>query len=376
MKPAEFDLDGINPATVLGLLSSHEHVAGIDVGGTRFRGWLATRDRMVVNKVEFNNADLASLTAGLVRFLLECGLRPGRLCLGVTGDPHADGTVYQPNVPTWWPDFNWMHAASALGIDILPMNDMGIAALGAKRLNDEPAFNYRVLTGMVSGDARMLVVGFGTGLGDAFIEGSYIGQGESGHQPFSPRDEVEDRLLQFSREELGDDIVSFEDMLSGSKGLPRLYRFYNAHPVLARQEFARLLPEADFIRKPTTQRRLALEPTHAGYQRPAEVIMETGLHPGSASFDPISFLALVATGTILGTYAGARGVAVCALGGIKLTGGVLSRDLLELWRRHSKFEHRVRNMGVHNAMAARFQVDWVTHPYPGLVGAIEAALVL
>jgi glucokinase len=367
-------LDGIDLMDVLALPYSVQHAAGVDVGGTRFRGWLAKRDGTVVERVELRNRGLRSLTDGLVRFLLECGLRPARLCLGITGAQMGDGSVHQTNAPAWWPDFNWLDAGVALGIEIFPMNDMGVAALAMRRLKDAPEFNRTLLPGTTVAQGKILTVGLGTGLGDAYIDGSYVGQGEPGHHPFSPRDEVEDKILQFARVELKDDVVSFEDVLSGSRGLHRLYRFYHANTQLARQEFLRLLPESEFRLNSAVLGRLSLGPDHNGHQPPAEVITETGVQPRSIDFDSISFLTLARLGDIFGTYLGARAVAVFANGGVKIIGGVLGAELIELWLQYSRFAHRIRNMGIHRPMASRFQVDWVTHPYPGLVGATEAAL--
>jgi glucokinase len=243
------------------------------------------------------------------------------------------------------------------------MNDMGVAALAMRRLKDEPGCNRAVLPGQTVLGGKILTVGIGTGLGDAYVDGDYVGQGEPGHHPFSPRDEVEDRLLAFAREELRDDIVSFEDVASGSKGLSRLYRFFQAHRELTRHELGRCS-----VRPPGIGR------ARQGRPPPAETMIRTGVDPDAAGFDPISFAVLVRLGDILGTYIGARAVAVSATGGIRLIGGVLSVELIELWLRYSRFEQRIRNMGAHRPMASHFEVGWVSHPYPGLVGAIEAAL--
>jgi glucokinase len=369
-------LDGIGLMDVLALPWSVEHAAGIDAGGSRFRGWLVDRDGTPVREVEYRNRDLQSLSDGLVRFLAECGVRPARICLGITGVGTADGNVRQTNVPAWWPDFNWISASDVLGTEIVTINDVGAAALAMRRLKDRPECNRTILPGEPVPAGKILTVALGTGLGDAYLDGGYVGQGEPGHHPFSPRDEVEDELLRFTRRELGDDIVSFEDLLSGSRGLHRLYRFYGANADLAEQEFLRLLPGAEFRRNPAVWRRLALEPDQSGYKPPPEVISETGMPTSLADFDPVGFLALVRLGDVFGTYLAARAVAVAASGGVKLIGGVLTGELIELWLRHSRFAQRIRNMGVHRAMAARLQVDWVTHPYPGLVGAVEAALAL
>ncbi|HEV2068414.1 MAG TPA: glucokinase [Acidimicrobiales bacterium] len=350
-------------------------VVGIDVGGTWSRFGAARVDALIQARCRrVRNADLESLEAGIVTYLADEGVRPAHIVIGVTGERLDDGRVAQTNVPRSWPVFNWRSLQDTLGIPVSVYNDLAVSAVGIQRLEKDGVHGRRLLAGTPAVAGSVLTVGVGTGLGDAFLDpaAGYIGQGEPGHQPFAPRDEVEDRLLALARAESATTVVSFEDLASGSKGLPRLYRLFRSHLSLAR-DYARSIASASADLEAQLRRLPASRPTDAGQGRSAADITRTDVDTGSSECDPIGFLVAVKSGDIVGTYIGARAVAVGATGGVKLVGGVLTDGLIRTWQAHSAFERRIREMGVHARMTGQLPVDLVTHRYPGVIGALELA---
>lgn len=349
--------------TARNLPVSTQFVAGIDVGGTWFRAAATTEAATSTTPLELRNSSLSSVQDGINRFFLHLGFRPACLCIGITGERRVDGEIRQPNVPSWWPNFNWKQAQESLGIPLLVYNDLGVAALSMSRLGNDPRYSNSLVAGQAEPGGRILTVGLGTGLGDAFLDGDYLGQSEAGHGPFAPRDQIEDLLLQYARKEMSSDIVSFEDLISGGRGIPRLYRFFVANPDLV----VRLLPEE------LSSSASVSDPLDDGEQT-GEVISRTACSYHSGPIEGYSLVTVVKVGDILGTYLGARAVSVLATGGVKLVGGVVTQGVLELWRRFSAIEDRIRKMGVHSPMTASLAVDVISHPHPGLVGALEAAV--
>lgn len=348
-------------------------IVGIDVGGTWLRfGTSSLNGTSGPRCRRLRNDGLESLEAGIIACLRDEGVRPAYIVIGITGQRLADGRVSQTNVPKRWPIFNWRSLQDRLGTPVSVYNDLAVSAVGVRRLESDGVHGVRIVAGTSEADGKVLTVGLGTGFGDAYLDPlpGYIGQGEAGHQPFSPRDEVEDRLLALARAERATSVVSFEDLVSGSKGLSRLYKLFRTHLPLAVEYGESIAPVSAALKARLHELQ---EARSNEVERSAVDITRVDVDPASSRCDPVGFLVAVKSGDIVGTYIGARAVAVGATGGVKLVGGVLTRGLTRTWTVYSAFERRIRDMGVHAKMTGQLPVDVVTHDCPGVIGALELA---
>lgn len=184
------------------------------------------------------------------------------------------------------------------------------------------------------------VVGPGTGLGvaqfhrwdEGGVHGYHVLATEGGHVDFSPTDSVEDAFLQRLRQRHRR--VSLERVVSG----PGIIEIYATLAHLERR------PVADYTDRQIWERGLSGEDTLA-----------------KAAIERFC----MALGSCAGDFALAHGAA-----GVVIAGG-LGYRLLELLPK-SGFADRFRFKGRYEQLMASLPVKLITHPQPGLYGAVAA----
>lgn len=308
-----------------------------DVGGTNTRLALL-EDGVVVARQDVRNEEHPGLTGVVAGFVGAFGV-PDAGCVAVAG-PVRGGAVEMTNID--WQISEGLLAAAA-GAPCRLINDFHAQALAMPRLGAE---HFEVLGGgVVEAGAPRVVIGPGTGLGEAFLvpasertgegrtgEGWIAVPGEGGHKRFAPRGELEVGLLEFLSQRHGSH-VSVERVLSGP-GLVAIY---------------------DYLRDDTP--RLAA----MAYRDPAAVITDEALAGGDARCVAAVDLFI----GVLGDEAANLALQVNA-GLVYLTGGIAPRIRSLLGGRlREAFESK----GRYGEWAKGVPIWLVLHPDPGLLGA-------
>ncbi|MEZ4436644.1 MAG: glucokinase [bacterium] len=299
-----------------------------DVGGTNTRLALIEGEA-VVARLDARNAEHPGLEPLVGAFVERYG-RPDAGCVAVAG-PVRGGQVEMTNLDWQISEAVLCEAAEA---PCRLINDFHAQALAMPRLAPE---HYATIGGgEVVADAPRVVIGAGTGLGEAFLipsDGGWIAvPGEGGHGRYAPRGELEVGLLGHLAERHGAH-VSVERVVSGP-GLVEVY---------------------DWLRG----ERPRLAAMH--HRDPAAVITEEALAGG----DPACVAAVELFIGALGDEAANLALKVNA-GLVYLTGGIAPkiRPLLRA-RLRAAFEGK----GRYSAWAATVPIRLVLHPDPGLLGA-------
>ena len=200
-----------------------EQVLVADIGGTNARFALSDIDSPAigVNSVHcFRAEDYESVFDAAHAYLEIVGATPAKACLAVAG-PVGKEIVSFSNSP-------WMLKPSELGPNLgIPsvklVNDFYALAAGVGFLTESSLVD--VHKGVADPEAPTLVIGPGTGLGQALIVpcGEYrkIVSTEGGHVSFAPRTDDEIQVMKFISKE--HPRVSLERLLSG-RGLVNIHR--------------------------------------------------------------------------------------------------------------------------------------------------------
>lgn len=207
-------------------------ILGADVGGTKtwlgiFRADGSGADAaLTLERAEkFSSSSAASLDEIVAEFLADAADRIDFACFGLPG-PVTGTRAKLVNLP-WEVDASALAAKFGFRAAFL-INDLVANACGIGEL--EPA-DFAVLhPGAPDAAGNMAVISPGTGLGEAgiFWDGrKHIPFAcEGGHCDFAPLDETQSGLFHHLRATHGH--VSVERVLSGSMGLPNIYRFLAA----------------------------------------------------------------------------------------------------------------------------------------------------
>jgi glucokinase len=330
-----------------------------DIGGTNSRLALyevGAESCVALIERTHPSADYSGVDAIAEKFLAEARVvvpelsrPPQRACFGIAG-PVEDNVCRATNLP-WIVDGRVL--SQRLGIPhVLLVNDFYAAALGCMSV---PA-NQLVTLGGGPREAKapVAVLGAGTGLGQAYLQWSAIGNcyqvisSEGGHVDFAPRTTLESDLLRYLTAKYGR--VSYERVLSGH-GLVDLYTFLNEEPAF------RALGRGD------TTAAMAVED-------PAKVVSRRALE-GS---DPVCEVALTVFCSVLGAQAGNLALTLLAKGGVFVAGGIAPRVLPFLQR--GNFREAFERKGRLQPVVAQIPVFVVTYPQPGLLGAATIAASL
>jgi len=266
-----------------------------DIGGTHARFAVAhiDADQISLSDIQdFETARFASLTAAAKAYLATVDVRPKIACFAVAAPVDQDPIEFTNS--DW--QFRLDELQSALAIEpIKIVNDFYAMAAGVACLPDA-AFEI-VKSGAGDPTAPLLVIGPGTGLGQALIvptsAGMRIVSTQGGHVGFAPMNDEESEILKIMRRK--HHRVSVERLLSG-EGLVNIFAAYGN---LAKVKQPALQPE---------------EITEAA---------RDGSSPDAKKAVALFF-------EILGRTAGDAVLSTGARGGVILAGGILpkNRDLL------------------------------------------------
>jgi glucokinase len=199
-------------------------ILAVDVGGTNTRVALFERQKgRLKRRAEktYPSRDHPGLESIIQLFQQEHPGRPACASCGVAG-PVRDGRGATTNLP-WLVDSTRL--ADRLGLERVGLiNDLEANAWGLPEL-DEDDF-VELSAGSPAAAGNQAIISAGTGLGEAglYWDGRrhHPFATEGGHADFAPRNDLEDELRRFLRDEL--DRVSWERVVSGP-GLLNIYRF-------------------------------------------------------------------------------------------------------------------------------------------------------
>jgi glucokinase len=327
------------------------YLAG-DIGGTRSRLSLFARSakgtRLVRQEV-LESRKFPSLEAVLRAFLGKPAPAVQAAAFGVAG-PVVDGRSHVTNL-------GWDVDARALGrklgiAQVTLLNDLVALAVGTL---DVPRSKMRLLGNAGAPKRRganVAVLAAGTGLGQAMLVWDDRTQRfvpsptEGGHSDFAPADDLQDELLGFLRERVGQH-VSWERILSGD-GLGNLYDFFHE---------ARRLPES-------RQHAAAIA---AAPDRNA-VIAQLG----SAGRSKPAARAVELFARIYGAEAGNLALKTLAVGGVYVCGNIAAQMLPVIAR--GAFRQAFVAKGRQRPLLEKIPIAVVLDTGLGLAGAARVAL--
>jgi len=217
----------------------------------------------------------------------------------------------------------------------------GLLALGPKDL--VPLNDAKIIPG-----APKACLGAGTGLGETFL--TYNGSdydvwpAEGGHADFSPRDEVEFKLLEYLKKVERISRVSVERVVSGL-GYPRIYEF-----------FTKIYPE---------EINAEVEEKIKSKTIPAARVIDTYAQNGKCTLSKKTVDKFVA---LYGAEAGNLALKTLPFGGLYVAGGLAPR-LLWAIKEENKFYKNFIDKGRLQSQMEKIPVLVVTHPQVGLLGA-------
>ncbi|MBI4449291.1 glucokinase [Candidatus Woesearchaeota archaeon] len=296
--------------------TSQNSVFVADIGATYTRIGIGKKGRLV-HVTTFRSGDQE-------RFLQACKdafaeHRPNNAIIAAAG-PCADGRIHLTNLG-WVVDAKQIRRRLGLGV-VKVANDIETMACAIPFLLSRDVKNVYAPTSRLEGPIS--VVAAGTGLGRASLIGSRIIPSEAGHThaPCVTSDEYS--LCRFIQHKRKLCLLSYEDILSG-RGVSDVYHFVSGHRASAE--------EIGTMKK-------TLET-----QKTWEIIQ--------------TYYARFCQDTALETL---------CYGGLYIAGGLASHNphlfdkrFVRLFRTHDTMQH----------VLARIPVRFITHPYPGLIGAMH-----
>jgi glucokinase len=202
------------------MLNSERLVVVGDIGGTHMRFAVADFEELRIDHyVQFRCSDFTSIQQGLAAYLKSIPNYPRRISLAVAG-PLDNGRISMSNLP-WSIGLDELRAMISTD-DAVLLNDFAALALALPALANHDV--HKIGGGDGIPNARMAVVGPGTGLGVAAV--TSIGEswmaisGEGGHITFAPQTHEEYAVFEklgFTRHH-----ISCEHLLSGA-GMTNVY---------------------------------------------------------------------------------------------------------------------------------------------------------
>ena len=301
-----------------------------DIGGTNARFALADARGRISEMRSYRSKEFASLEGAADAYFSSMNVRPRKACFAAAG-PVTDPVIEFTNSP-WVLDVAAMRARFGFA-EFLVVNDFKALAAGVSEL--APSDFAEVKAGTAESSAPMLVIGPGTGFGQALIApmktgGRTIIPTEGGHVGFAPRDEDEMAILRFIARDHSR--VSLERVVSGG-GIVNIYRSLCARDGL----------QAQFDEgKKVTDAALA----------------------GS---DAIAQEAITVFCALLGAAAGDAVLATGARGGVVLGGGILPK-IKETFLK-SRFIERFCDKGRMRDYMEAVPVRLILHDGAALIGA-------
>ena len=269
-----------------------------DIGGTKTDLAVFPTDQASFTPLaqqRFASTDYPSLEMMVRQFLAEVNLPVETACFGVAG-PVSQGQAHLTNLP-------WVlkepGLAQSLGFKSVKLvNDLMTIAAAVPYLSQD---QYVTLNEGQRVRGAIAVVAPGTGLGEAFLtwDGTRYRPypSEGGHSDFAPANLLQVELAHHLWEHFPH--VSYERVCSG-KGIPNIYNF---------------LKSRSYAHESPTVAALLLEA-----REPARLIINSALDP--AGPDQLCRLTVETFVSILGAKAGNFALAVMALDGVYLAGGI------------------------------------------------------
>lgn len=198
-------------------------ILAADVGGTKTNLALfqiQTGDLVPLKEKSYPTKKYKSFLEMVSSFHTDDMPRINGICLGVAG-PVTQGKVYGTNFP-WAIDSEEIRRELNIP-SVSLINDMEANAYGLAALQDKD-FETLKPGSKIPGNAALISPGTGLGEAGMFWDGSYYHPFacEGGHCDFSPRNELDIRILQHFQKKYGH--VSWERLLSGP-GILQLYLF-------------------------------------------------------------------------------------------------------------------------------------------------------
>jgi glucokinase len=311
------------------------HIIAADIGGTKTRLVFARHQQNVeiLYEARYQSSDFDSLDAMLVYFIAAAGQQDCSINVLSMALPGAveDDSVRLTNLP-------WVvskpELAQRFGTEqIYFMNDFQAAALGVDQVGQD---DLVVLNpGMHKKDATRAVIGAGTGLGLAWLQGASTHATawptEGGHIDYAPVNPQQIELLEFMLQRHAH--VSFERLLSGS-GLVTLYEFCSRQST-EEVDAAWVQAEAD-----------------AG--------------------NPVAREAMKLFVQIYGSYTGNIALLFKPEGGIYITGGIAGKIIH--WMQSDDFITAYLAKGRMEALVKKIPVSVVSDDRVGVIGALSHAV--
>lgn len=316
-----------------------------DIGGTNSRFALFEGGKKL-HEQTLPSAGFTSLEDAIDAFLQGATQRPERACLAVAG-PVENGICRVTNL-TWTVDARRLADKTRLS-HVQLVNDFQAAAFGVTLLG--PEHLHQLGGGARNPHGPIVVLGAGTGLGEAFLTWSeadsryQVLPSEGGHADFTPRTAIETGLAAFLAARYKR--ASYERVLSGP-GIRDIFSFLMSEPACR-----------SMVAEET---RLAI-----ASEDPPAVIVRQAL----AGRDPICALALQIFASSYGACAGNLALTVLATGGVFIAGGIAPRILPVLDR--GAFREAFEAKGRMQPFLAKLPVFVVTQPDVGLLGAAALA---
>lgn len=325
-------------------------VLAADVGGTNSKLALALCSAdacQIVKRSVYPSGEHAAFEQIVEAFLRErevaaFSTRVAAACFAVAG-PVEEGCARLTNL-TWRIDKRGLARHFAIP-RVTVINDFAAAGLGIDQLADADLLTLQHGTPILHADR--VVIGAGTGLGVAWLtweDGRYrVHSSEGGHADFAPIDELQDRLLQHLRGELGH--VSAERIVSGP-GLERIFRFLR----------------------------------DSGSTAPAQALLDAiaqGDDAGAISEfalshrDALAERALELFVSAYGAFTGNIALTALARGGIYVAGGIAPKIAPKL--QDGSFMRAFTSKGRFRTLLESFPVKVVMNVQVGLLGAIAEA---
>ena len=198
-------------------------ILAADVGGTKTNLALfqiQTGDLVPLKEKSYPTKKYKSFLEMVSSFHTDDMPRINGICLGVAG-PVTQGKVYGTNFP-WAIDSEEIRRELNIP-SVSLINDMEANAYGLAALQDKD-FETLKPGSKIPGNAALISPGTGLGEAGMFWDGSHYHPFacEGGHCDFSPRNELDIRILQHFQKKYGH--VSWERLLSGP-GILELYLF-------------------------------------------------------------------------------------------------------------------------------------------------------
>lgn len=330
-------------------MTANSHILAGDIGGTTTRLVLAPADAIQQwhNERRYSSQSYPDFDSLLAEYLASCEIAPARACFAIAGPVLTETGGSRANIT----NLPWSLDSRALtqrhGLETVELiNDFAAIghALDALRRDDTVCLQ----AGQPLPGFSRAIIGAGTGLGHANVvpcgDAVRVVAAEGGHTDFAPHSEDQWQLLCRLRRDFGH--ASWEDLLSG-RGLTYLYRYFQE------RDSSRV---SDVIQA-------ALDKGDAAAQITAAAMDRSG--------DPAAVLALREFVRLYGAQAGNWALYTLPHSGLFIAGGIAPRILDHM--QDGTFLEAFHAKGRMTDLMHQFPVHVITHPQPGLLGALNLA---